>query len=121
MRLCASASLRFFSGLLPCFLNANTPSNSQIVALDGATGTLDWAVPVPAPVSSSPAIGRDGTIYVGTYYSPEADNDTILGINPDGTLKWSFSRKDTVESSPAIGPDGTVYVGGFDSKVYAIQ
>jgi len=69
---------------------------------------------------SSPAIGSDGTIYVGTYYSPYG----IYAINPsDGSIKWNYPISEQVWSSPAIGSDGTIYVGIFsgDPELYAIK
>jgi outer membrane protein assembly factor BamB len=65
-------------------------------------------------VYSSPAVGGDGTIYVGS-----ADGQ-LYAINPDGSLKWSFPTVSSVISSPAIGGDGTIYVGSYDYKLYAI-
>ncbi|HPL00490.1 MAG TPA: PQQ-binding-like beta-propeller repeat protein, partial [Methanofastidiosum sp.] len=35
-------------------------------------------------IYASPAIGSDGTIYVGTY----PNNGQLYAIKPDGTLKW---------------------------------
>jgi len=37
-------------------------------------------------VSSSPAIGSDGTIYVGSY------DCKLYAINLDGTEKWDFTN-----------------------------
>ena len=64
---------------------------------------------------SSPAIGSDGTIYVGS------GDDYIYAINPDGTLKWKYQARYHVSSSPAIGSDGTIYVGSGDDYIYAIN
>ena len=63
----------------------------------------------------SPAIGADGTVYVGS-----CDNK-LYAINPDGSLKWAYTTGDDGDSSPAIGADGTVYVGSYDGKLYAIN
>jgi eukaryotic-like serine/threonine-protein kinase len=65
-------------------------------------------------VESSPAIGADGTVYVGS------DDNKLYAINPDGSLKWTYITGDYVRSSPAIGANGTVYVGSYDGKLYAI-
>jgi hypothetical protein len=65
-------------------------------------------------VFSSPAVGGDGTIYVGSR------DYKLYAISPDGTLQWSFPTSHYVESSPAIGGDGTIYVGSIDNKLYAI-
>jgi len=64
---------------------------------------------------SSPAIGSDGTVYVGSQ-----DNH-LYAVNSNGTLKWSFLTGGVVRSSPAIGADGTVYVGSYDNRLYALN
>jgi outer membrane protein assembly factor BamB len=70
-----------------------------------ATNALKWAYTTGAPVASSPAIGVDGTVYVGSA------DDKLCAINPDGSLKWACTTGYPVSSSPAIGANGTVYVG----------
>jgi outer membrane protein assembly factor BamB len=62
----------------------------------------------------APAIGADGTIYVGS-------GARLYAINPDGTQKWLFVTEDDAASSPAIGADGTVYIGCDDHKLYAVN
>lgn len=66
---------------------------------------------------TSPAIGPDGTIYVGHC-------DGLYAIKPaDGTLAgngWPFATAEIV-SSPAVGAEGTVYVGSMDGYLYAIN
>ena len=65
---------------------------------------------------SSPAIGSDGTVYVGS------DDHKLYAINGKSGVKlWEFETGDYVTSSPAIGSDGTVYVGSWDKKLYAIK
>ena len=64
---------------------------------------------------SSPVIGSDGTIYVGS------DDHNLYAINPDGSKKWNFKTRFEVSSSPAIGSDGTIYVGSEDNYLYAIE
>ena len=66
-------------------------------------------------VQSSPAIGADGTIYVGSY------DKNLYAINPDGSQKWFFTTGGEVVSSPAIGADGTIYIGSYDHQLYAIN
>ncbi len=68
-----------------------------------------------ASLISSPAIGPDGTIYVG---SPDS---SLYAVDADGTLKWRFLTGGKVEASPAIAPDGTVYFGSNDNNVYALN
>jgi len=63
---------------------------------------------------SSPAIGQDGAIYVGS-----SDN-SVYAVNADGTLRWRYVTTGPVRSSPAIATDGTVYVGSA-SGLYALD
>ena len=76
-----------------------------------------YQIKAGAPTSnySSPAIGNDGTIYVGSQDS------YLYAVNGDGTLKWRFQTGDVVRSSPAIAADGTIYVGSYDNRLYAVN
>lgn len=65
--------------------------------------------------SSTPAIGVDGTIYIGS------DDDKLYAINPDGTKKWEFLTGGNIATSPTIGADGTIYCGSDDDFFYAIN
>jgi outer membrane protein assembly factor BamB len=80
------------------------------------TNTLKWTRQTGDCVFSSPAIGADGTVYVGST------DGNVYALNPaDGSVKWSFATGGSVLSSPAIGADGTVYFGGDDGYVYALN
>jgi len=74
-----------------------------------------WSFPTSGAMDSSPAIGDDGTIYVGST------DKRLYAISPNGTNRWFFSTGGVIESSPAIGSDGTIYVGSGDKKLYAIN
>lgn len=68
---------------------------------------------------SSPAIGTNGVIYIGS------GSNKFYAINPDGTKKWDFqtnSAIDSIRSSPALASDGTVYFSTFWGKyLYALS
>ncbi len=72
-----------------------------------------WIFDTDGDIYGSPAIGPDGTVYIGSA-------DGILYAVKDGTLKWKYSTGDPIYSSPAIGNDGTIYVGNDGGKLYAI-
>ncbi|WP_051962925.1 PQQ-binding-like beta-propeller repeat protein [Mesoaciditoga lauensis] len=78
-------------------------------------GGLRWIYQTGGGIYSSPAIGSDGTIYVGS------EDKYLYAINPDGTLKWKYGTWGRIYSSPAIGSDGTIYVGSEDKYLYAIN
>ncbi|HUJ27557.1 MAG TPA: PQQ-binding-like beta-propeller repeat protein, partial [Myxococcales bacterium] len=63
---------------------------------------------------TSPAVGPDGTIYVGHC-------DGLYALDPaTGKFKWGVGMSEVV-SSPAVGKDGTVYLGSMDGKLHAIS
>jgi outer membrane protein assembly factor BamB len=77
-------------------------------------GTEKWHYQTNNYITSDPAIGDDGTIYIGS-------GDTyIYALNPDGTLKWRFKTGDYIKGPPSIAEDGTVYIGSFDDYLYAL-
>jgi outer membrane protein assembly factor BamB len=79
------------------------------------TNNVKWSYPTGGEVWSSPAIGADGTVYVGS------NDGKLYAINPDGGLKWSYTTGFWMRCSTAIGADGTVYVGSQDCDLYAIN
>jgi len=64
---------------------------------------------------SPPAIGTDGTIYLGST------DGKLYAVNPDSTLKWKFATDAVIYDSPIIDKDGTIYIGSFDNCLYAIN
>ncbi|MCL4468682.1 MAG: PQQ-binding-like beta-propeller repeat protein [Deltaproteobacteria bacterium] len=90
-------------------------TGQSAIDTSSTTNTLKWSFQTGNGVGSSPAIGADGTIYVGSL------DDNLYAINPNGTLKWSYTTGNKILSSPAIGADGTIYVGSEDNNLYAIN
>ena len=82
----------------------------------GKPDTVLWEFKTGDAVNSSPAIGSDGTVYVGSM-----DHKLYALSGKSGVKLWEFKTGDAVYSSPAIGSDGTVYVGSYDDKLYAIK
>ncbi|WP_239618389.1 S-layer homology domain-containing protein [Cohnella mopanensis] len=82
--------------------------------LPSSNGVERWAFETGGAInSSSPAIGADGTVYVGST------DGKLYAVDKKGKKKWEFATGAAVYSSPAISADGTVYVGS-DVKLYAI-
>jgi len=74
-----------------------------------------WHFTSGRKIDSSPAIGKDGTIYVGS------DDQRLYAISQNGQKKWSFAIDAAITSSPSVGQDGTIYVGSWNNKVYAVN
>lgn len=84
----------------------------------GTPGSQKWSFEI-GDTASSPAIGSDGTIYVG------GSGSKFYAINPDGTEKWVFITPSYVDGSPGINAEGTIFiqsVGGYvDGYLHAID
>lgn len=78
-------------------------------------GSIRWYLKVRGDVDSSPAIGEDGTVYIGS------DDGNLYAISPNGSLKWKFKTSGDVNSSPAVGEDEAVYFGSDDGYLYAVK
>ncbi|WP_019639227.1 PQQ-binding-like beta-propeller repeat protein [Paenibacillus fonticola] len=77
---------------------------------------VKWSFAAEGEVYSTPAIGADGTLYVGSY-----DGKLYALNSKTGKLKWAFETAWAIASSPAIGADGTIYIGSGDGKLYALD
>jgi outer membrane protein assembly factor BamB len=67
--------------------------------------------------SGSPAIDRNGVIYLGDQTCNNKGGGctgNVYAVNPNGTLKWKLSTAGGIQASPTIATDGTIYV--VDSK-----
>jgi len=89
--------------------------DDAVYAVDTATGVKRWEFRTQGDVDSSPAIGADGTVYVGS------DDRKLYALGPSGVLRFAVTTAGPIRSSPALGADGTVYVGSGDGGLYAIR
>jgi outer membrane protein assembly factor BamB len=113
--------------------------NTEVVAMDTANGSTHWDTKLPSgptPGSfnllteegifssdvgnSAPAIGTDGTVYVGNV-------DGLYALNgATGAINWTYKpSQDTganadVDTAPAIGGDGTIFFGTAGGNFYAV-
>ncbi len=90
----------------------------MIIAFSNPThaASIEWSYKTADNIRSSPAIGADGTIYVGSF------DNYLYALNPNGTLKWKFNTGGIIEqSSPVIGGNGNIYIGSRDGYLYSIN
>lgn len=78
------------------------------------TAHVRWSYTTTEGLYSSPVIGADGTVYVGS-------NDKFLyALYPDGTLRWRYPTGSWVWGSPALDAEGMIYCASFDGRMYAL-
>jgi outer membrane protein assembly factor BamB len=79
-------------------------SDGNLYCLNASTGALAWKFQASSAISTSPAIGSDGSVYFH-------DDLNLYGVTSGGTLKWRTTINGHSYSSPVIGTNGTLYVG----------
>ena len=94
--------------------------------LRASAQNLLWDFATPFSIVASPAVARDGTIYVCSY------DRFIYSLTPAGVTNWatelqeptyifSNSTYTAVYGTPAIGSDGTLYVPSENSQLLALN
>jgi len=98
-------------------------------------GSLKWVFDTQGSVGGAPAIGPDGTIYIGTsealFSTGAVGQNSILAVNPDGTLKWKVSLPSASSGlastdgagqlSFEIAPGGGVIYAVAGADLYALS
>lgn len=101
-------------GAWPTF--RQNPQRTGATGLQGpVTPEVRWRYDLGGYAYSSPSVGPNGVVYVGSA-------DSIYAVNPDGTRRWAQAVpvQDYAISSPAVASDGTVFVGSRDENLYVI-
>ena len=80
---------------------------------------IAWLFETTGEVNSSPAISKDGTVYVGSG-APAGGAGHLYAIDPQGNEQWRFGE-DTVFPSPAIGSEGQIYFGSFAERFFSLD
>ncbi|MDM7926417.1 MAG: PQQ-binding-like beta-propeller repeat protein [bacterium] len=74
------------------------------------SGRRRWVFPIEGTVVQSPAIGSDGTVYIGTgIFSDSLSADVLYAIRLDGTLKWKRHLGRAVHSSVSLDSEDNLY------------
>lgn len=85
----------------------------------GATPTIKWHALAGVFLNSSPAIGPDGTLYIGTLDG--SDHAVYAVLNSTGATKWRFQTGSYVFGTPAVDASGLVCFGSDDGKFYFVD
>lgn len=90
----------------------NERQNGRAPVKPSSGGAL-WTVPTGKGIFSTPVVGADGTVYVGS-----ADR-TFYALNADGSERWSLLTGEIIDSSALLDDKGRVYFGSGDGHLYA--
>lgn len=89
--------------------DAECPHPTVFVVKDGL---LKWKASAYWDTAMTPAIGTDGTVYVGS-------GNSYLWVFNNGKKLWRVKTNAIIGVSPALLSDGTLYVGS--DKLYAVK
>ena len=104
---------------LPVSVEGSVTMNANHVLEATCLQRVLWKYTFDPPVyHSCPAVGDDGTIYVGSGDSAWAPG-TLYAVGSDGVFKWSYQGESCLYS-PVIGNNGTIFIQDFHNTVYAL-
>jgi outer membrane protein assembly factor BamB len=111
---------------VPRNLTALDISNPTCFSTPGCN-PIRWTFQTIGKVGQTPALARDGTLYVPAFNMGQG---RLYAINPNGSQKWVFppssasppyvSVSDEISAQPIVAGDGTVYVG-LGKNIYALN
>jgi len=113
-RIISSPAIDLSRGRL--YVGAARDSDGCVYAINLADGASAFRADLPKGVISSPALGQDGTIYVGCL------DGKVYALDPvTGYARWNFDTGAYyVMGSPAIDGAGTIYIGDSDGVLHAL-
>jgi len=91
--------------------------DGELVAVSLLDGSVVWRAALDAEVYATPAVGKDGTVFVGTFAG------SMYAVNPSGDVVWQCTPTDAgeIKASPAVGPDSTVYFATRNGRLYRLN
>jgi outer membrane protein assembly factor BamB len=87
-----------------------------VYSFDAATGTLLWKSPdLGGALVSTPAVGTDNVLYVGTF-----GKEMIALDASSGRILWRFTTQDWIWSGPSLA-NNVLYFGDLSGYLYALK
>ncbi|MGA9876260.1 MAG: PQQ-binding-like beta-propeller repeat protein [Solirubrobacteraceae bacterium] len=81
---------------------SNSGQPNRLLAI--SAGVLSWSLTLPQRSNSTPAVGADGTLYLG------CDDGYLRAVSSAGVVLWTWAADGKLVGPPALGADGTVYI-----------
>lgn len=79
------------------------------------SGSVLWRVRAKRKFYSAPAVGADGTVYIG------AQDNRLYALTRSGTVRFKLDLGADVDCAPAVDDGGMVYVGVDGGAVVAVD
>lgn len=104
--------------------------NTGCIYLGGDNGTLHriqedgtyHAIKIPiAKTLSTPTIGVNGVLYLGTTGSWRSTGHKLIAIHKDGKVEWEVNVENLTTYQPVLDNDGTVYITTHGSMLFAVN
>jgi outer membrane protein assembly factor BamB len=87
--------------------------DGSLTALDAKDGAKVWSVALGDRVYSTPCVGSNGTIYVGS------DAKRFYAVTPQGAIAWKLETAGEADTGAVDVGDAIVFAAG--SSVYAVR
>jgi outer membrane protein assembly factor BamB len=88
---------------LACLISSIILMFHALLSAHQNSGHRRWVFFMEQTQVQSPAVGSNGTIYIGTgRYDLSQQSDGVYAVNPDGAQKWKVTFGKTIHSSIAL-------------------
>jgi len=77
-------------------------------------GTVRWTFLTGEPITSSPAVNSDGTVYF------TSTDGNLYALKSDGTERWRLRTGGMTESSPVLDGGGNIYLS-VNQAAYSVS
>jgi outer membrane protein assembly factor BamB len=94
---------------------ANAAQDGRVAVRPTSSGGRFWSFRTGKGIFSSPVVGADGTVYIGS-----ADR-IFYAVRKDGTERWRVQTEEIIDSSALLDDKGRVYFGSGDGKLRALD
>lgn len=85
-----------------------------VLGLRATDGEVLWSFETNGDVLSSPAVGPDGIVYIGSH------DGFVYALGPEGTEEWRWETSGEVWGGPRVTSTGRIVVGSNDEYVYSL-
>jgi outer membrane protein assembly factor BamB len=86
----------------------------QLAAFSTRDGSQLWSTALGGGIPGAPALGEDGTVYIGTT------EGTLFAVAPDGSVRWRYNAGGWVRTAPTVR-GGVVYAATDGGALVALN